>query len=94
MALKTNALTTALRGHIDDGVVVDSEVDLVANDSSKTHRRSFIFGHVAGTSIGVLVVSVDEVEGVEKVGCVELLVELIGLGDAEGEKSVCEIVKK
>jgi hypothetical protein len=94
MALQTYALATSLRLHVDDGVIVDSEVDLVANDSSETHRCSLIFGDVAGTSTSVLVVSVDEVEGAEEVASIQLLVELVRVGYAEHGKSAEALIEQ
>jgi len=79
VALQAHALAAALRLDVDDGVVVNSEVDLVANDANETHGCSLILGDVAGTSASVFVVSVDEVEGAEKIASIQLLVELVSV---------------
>ena len=94
VALQTHALTTALRRHTEDGFVVNTKVDLVANNPRKSHGRGFVFRDVAGTSTGILIVCVDEVERTEKVGRVELLVKLVSLRDAGGEENVEKVMKE
>ena len=85
-AFKMQALTTALRSHVN--------IDLVANGSTETHGHSFIFGDVASTSTGVFVACADEVEWVEEVVRVQLIVELVSLDEAEGRESKVKAVKE
>jgi hypothetical protein len=85
LALQTHALAASLRLHVDDGVVVDYKVDLVTHDASKTHGCSLTLGDVADTSTSVFVGSVDEVEEAEEVASVQLLVELVGVGNTDDE---------
>lgn len=94
MALKTYALAATLRSYIGDGVIIDSEVDLAADKTGKTHSCSLIFGDIASAAASVLVVSVDEVERAEEVACVELLVELVSLSDARRKESVKQVVQQ
>lgn len=94
VALQTHALAASLRLHVNDGVVVDSKVDLVTNDSSETHGCSLILGDVAGTSTSVFVGSVDEVEGAEEIPRVQLLVELVSVGHADHEEGAEALMKQ
>lgn len=74
LAFKRHALATTLRCHVNDRVVVDADIDLVANGPGETHGHSFIFGDVASASTSVSFVGVDEVECAEEVVRVELIV--------------------
>jgi hypothetical protein len=94
MALKTHALTATLRRHIDYRVVVDTKVHLVADGPGETHGDCFILGDVTGTSASVLVMAVDEVEGVKEVGLLELLLELAGLGGTKEETGMEKMTKE
>lgn len=71
VALQAYALLTALRLHVHDSIIVDSKVDLIANDLGEAQGRSFIKTHDKYTGGCASYVSKDEVEGAEKVSRVQ-----------------------
>lgn len=78
VALEAETSSTATGQDIGDGAIVYAKIDLAFGGSDKTHQLSLMLRDIACKAVGVDVVIADEIEGIEKVGGVEFLIDSVG----------------